>query len=340
MKQIGIRMNSSEYSLIKGFGKILSTIQIFPIELNDSELFSLLLNYAWKKERADTELRLKTGITNFNSMDNVFKSLFSSSGKQLNFMQDAFRQTSLSKTLVLDDETYSIVKEAAEKSEKGSMSETVRILVLSMIRDLTSNINILTWFLAYELFIKSCIEYTSGKIKRSDLREHLIHISIPEEISIYPYDKENFKDIKETLLRLGDFEIAKKEAFSMEKLGSEMGKNFLGNFADIASREGRFKYPKGFSAQVGMANWFFVKALPYMVIRKLFTVSLIINALKTKIQNMAPIAEIQESDILDIITEKILTNHLSLNSDYGESYRSLMKWIHGFEEHVNKHVFE
>ncbi len=52
------------------------------------------------------------------------------------------------------------------------------------------------------------------------------------------------------------------------------------------------------------------------------------------------IAEIQESDILDIITEKILTNHLSLNSDYGESYRSLTKWIHGFEEHMNKHVFE
>jgi hypothetical protein len=340
VKQIGIRMLNSEYESIKALGRVLSMVQIFPLELNDSELFSLLINYAWKVDRQNSELKLKTGIINFNTMDNFFKSVFGETGKPLNFMAESLNQVPINKTLVLDDDTNAIVIEASKIKDRGSISETVKILTLSTVRDVSANINLMAWFLAFEVYTKSCIDHTSGKVKTTDLKSDLIHIQVPDKISIYPYDKKNFHSIIDSLLKLRSYATARGEAFTMEKLGREMGVNFLGNFTSIANREGEFKYPRGFSAHVGMANWFWVNALPYMAVRKLFTSSLISSALRTKKQNMAPFVEVQESEILDILAEKLVKNEISLDSEYEGNYNAFMKWMDVFEKYIEKNVFE
>ncbi len=338
MKQIGVRMSTYEYNEIKSFGRVLSEVTVFSVELNDSELFSLLLNYAWGEKQSDSELRLRTGISDFKSMGDVFKTIFSASGKPVNFMTDVFKQGSTSKSIVLDDETSSVLASIIDKTPNRNISEVVKILCLSVVRDINSSVGVITWFLSFELFTRSMIEYTAKKVDNSYIKNSLIHVKIPETISIYQYDAENFKATMNALIRMSKFEVAREEAFAMDKLGADVAKNLMGNFTEVARGEGKFKYPNGIRPQDAMANWFWVRALPYMAVRKLFTASLVVLALKTR-QNMAHISELRDSEIIDILAEKIVTNKLTLDVDYAFTYDAFILWMRRFEDHVKKKAY-
>ena len=340
MKQIGIRMAHSHYAEIKNFGRILSMSGVFPIELNDSELFSLLINYAWKKKKEKSVVSLETGIADWESIETTFKQIFGVKENPFNFLQEMLTKEPVSKTLVLSDDTYDILTDATKVKPGGSITNAVKILTLSVIRDMSSNVDIMTWYLAFGVYTMSLLEYTAGKVKLSSLKGSLIHFKVPNEISVFSFDKENFTDIMKTLLGLNNYAKAKNEAFKMEDVGKSIAENFMGNFVNIARGGGKYRYPKGISPQTSMATKFWAKALPYMASRKLLTTALIFYALRKKKNNMVPIIEVQETEILDILVESLVNNELNLAEDYNDAYRMFMAWMNIFENYVEKNSHE
>ena len=126
----------------------------------------------------------------------------------------------------------------------------------------------------------------------------------------------------------------------MEDVGKSIAENFMGNFVNIARGGGKYRYPKGISPQTSMATKFWAKVLPYMASRKLLTTALIFYALRKKKNNIAPIIEVQETEILDILVESLVNNELNLAEDYNDAYRMFMAWMNIFENYVEKNSYE
>ena len=77
-----------------------------------------------------------------------------------------------------------------------------------------------------------------------------------------------------------------------------------------------------------------------MASRKLLTTALIFYALRKKKNNTAPIIEVQETEILDILVESLVNNELNLAEDYNDAYRMFMAWMNIFENYVEKNSYE
>ena len=359
MKQIGVRLTKEEYSTVKNVGRLLSSTQIIPSELNDSEIFSILINYAWMKDRENSKVVLKTGYGGSKSINDMFRMLYGKPGDPLRAMQAPYKKTKILKTLVLPDETYEMLEEATEFNKNKRISESVRDLVLSEANSHNAYIDLVTWMLAYDVFSRSMLETSAGKVKLISLKEDMIMIRVPKKkVTVYAYDRKNFKHITEMLDEFKDFEYAEQEGINMTDLSKKMTSEFkvMGIYTDIAAREGGFDYPEGFNAQAATANYMWCLSLPYVALRKLFTISVVSDAVKKVTNNGAPVAEVQDSGILDIVAESLITrdlrlkgkplepwasssDDLGLDVNHNLSYKAFMKWIYQFKEYVDKNAY-
>ena len=336
-KQVGIRITGGDQSLIRGFGRLLSAVQMFPIDMNDSDLFSLLINFSWSLDKKRTEQRLRSGVIDMSVLDSIARGLLGDKGVPSRVLAESLGWRQVIKTLVLDDVTMSALNEASKIRADGNTSETVKILVFHTLRDLNSKIALLAWVLAFCVFSKSCIDITSGNVKMSDLKYALVHIRMPRPPFFSTNDKNHFEKVYSYFQGYNNYTRARAQGLKMPEPSDLASSSYRSMSAENSESEASLETEKvrsRFTVQQIMWNHMTVSLLPHVTAKKLLAISLAASALDENTNSTSLSDVFQEEDILDTVAECLARSDFSPASLYEQCYVTFMEFMGAFKKYA------
>ncbi len=288
MKQVGIRISSQEYREIKNMGFIASEISIVPMELNDSDLFSLLINYAWKERRQMSEI---IGTWTMDAREYPLDVLARAPRKGIR---------KISKSLVVSDETYGTLREASGFNAERNMSEAARMLCLSTARDPEAVAGLIAWILVFE----SAVLSGKAQMSREDI-EDLVNVRISSR-------KINVDNLSYILYKISgmDFNVARSGAFEQAEPGNLA--------ADMQSYIKKRKDAGSTDLRSDLEARARTMLIPHILARKMLSAVVVLSAMKR-----ASGSGDAFHGIMDLITELTITGAPTPEEIYGLMHGSV-----------------